>query len=146
MANHKRARRWFTSAGRDTKPFAPLDLTFPVNVVQGPQSLTGSCLCGFTEWNRCRRLGFKFPVRRKRLLEYILCPLTERGWMCFSGCQVCLAVQCKQIAAFTLFSQHLASTVSLLNVLRYLQPRCSATQAWFCGDAAVRSVKRSLFL
>lgn len=89
------------------------------------------------------RVGFKFPVRRNHLSEYILCPLTERGSLCFSGCQVCLAVQCKQIAAFTLFSQHLTSTVSQLNVLHHLQLCCSATQVCFGGDAGVKLVERT---
>lgn len=59
------------------------------------------------------------------------CPLTEGGSMCFSGCQDCLAVQCKQIAAFKLSSQHLTSPVIPAEGvgIHHLQPCSSSCDA-----------------
>lgn len=85
---------------------------------------------------------FKFPLWRNLPSKYILCPLTERGSMCFSGCQDCLAVQCKQIAAFLLFSQHLTSPVNQLKVLACTICSRAASQVCCAANAGVKLVER----
>lgn len=60
--------------------------------------------------------------------------------MCFSGCQDCLAVQCKQIAAFILFSQRLTSPVIQAKVLA--ATICSRAALRVCSDADVKLVER----
>lgn len=63
--------------------------------------------------------------------------------MCFSGCQGCLAVQCKQIAAFILFSQHLPSPVIQLKVLACTICSRAAVQAYCDANAGVKLVERA---
>lgn len=61
--------------------------------------------------------------------------------MCFSGCQDCLAVQCKQIAAFILLSQHLPSPVNQLKVLACSICSCAAIQVCCDAEAGVKLVE-----
>lgn len=59
--------------------------------------------------------------------------------MCFSGCQDCLAVQCKQILAPILFSQHLPPPAIKLKVLACTI--CSSAAIQLCCDAGVKPVQ-----
>lgn len=86
----------------------------------------------------------KFAGRKKASLPPRVCfsaPLTERGSMCFSGCQDCLAVQCKQIAASIPVSQHLPSPVIQLEVLACTICSCAAIQLQCDAEAAEKRVE-----
>lgn len=64
--------------------------------------------------------------------------------MCFSGCQDCLAVQCKQIPALILFSQYLPSPVIKLKVLAFTVCGRAAIQMPCDADTGVKPVERTV--
>lgn len=92
-------------------------------------------------------LGYIHRKKKSLSLSPRVCfsaPLTERGSMCFSGCQDCLAVQCKQIAASIPVSQHLPSPVIQLEVLACTIYSCAAIQLQCDAEAAEEIVENSV--